>query len=186
MGQASDHAPQGGGQERPQRQEPPRQEQPAQQGPTLAEQAASLLPSLGSFVPDLGAKASAFLPSLDQLKPEIEKLGNTVAEGLAQLGIGGVMSVVRELAVDALPQSWKSEIYNIVDDLTKQLGGKPQHGKGQESPGHNGQQHQQQEQGGQKGHEKQDGKEGEKQGGKEGHGDNQGAQRGRREPVGQG
>jgi hypothetical protein len=127
MAQASDRL----GQEPRRQEQPHRQEQPAQQGPSMVEQAAA---ALGSFVPDLGAKASALLPAMDQLKPEIEKLGNTVAEGLGQLAVGGVMAVLRELAVDALPQSWKGEICNIVDDLTRQLGGKPQDGDGQEKP----------------------------------------------------
>jgi len=172
MGQASDQAPSHrGGQERPQRQEQP----PQQQGPGIMAQAAALLPALSSFVPDIGSRVSAFLPSLDQLTPEIEKLGNTVAEGLGQLAVGGVMCVVRELAVDALPDSWKGEIVKIIDDATEQLGGKPQQLDGQEKHGQNGrQQHQGQE--GQKGHEKQGGS-------KEGH-DKQGAQQGRRELAG--
>jgi len=117
----------------------PRHEEHAKaSGPSLMSQAASMLPSLESLVPDFVGKASAALPSFDKLAPELKTLSDTIVNGLGALAVGGVMNIVRELAADALPDSWRGEITKIVDDVTQQLGGKPlpakQDQQGQQQP----------------------------------------------------
>jgi ElaB/YqjD/DUF883 family membrane-anchored ribosome-binding protein len=107
------------------RPEPRQEAHAAASGPSLLSQAASLLPSLESLVPDIAGKAAAAMPSLETLAPELKTLGDTVVNGLGGLAVGGVMNIVRELAAEALPDSWKGEITKLVDDLTQQLGGKP-------------------------------------------------------------
>jgi len=46
-------------------------------------------------------------------------------EGLA---VGTLMSVVKDLVVNNLPQEWRSELTRTVDDFTTRLGGKVMHG----------------------------------------------------------
>jgi len=119
----------------PEPQPEPRQEtHKASRGPNLLSQAASMLPSLESLVPDFAGKAAAALPDFEKLAPELKTLGDTVVSGLGGLAVGGVMNIVRELAADALPDSWKGEITKLVDDVTQQLGGKPLSAKQEEKP----------------------------------------------------
>jgi len=120
---------------KPEPQPEPRHETHASaSGPSLLSQAASLVPSLESFVPDIAGKAAAAIPSLETLAPELKTLGDTVVNGLGGLAVGGVMNIIRELAAEALPDAWKGEVTKLVDDLTQQLGGKPLEAKQQEEP----------------------------------------------------
>jgi len=122
--QPARHAPQP---PKPEPQPEPRPEaQPsAGEEPSWLSQAAAMLPSLESLMPDIAGKAAASLPDLEKLAPELKTLGDTVVTGLGALAVGGVMNIIRELAADALPDSWKGEVTKIVDDVTQQLGGKP-------------------------------------------------------------
>jgi len=85
-------------------------------------------------------KAASMLPSLDSLLPDVKEIGNTVITGLGGLAVGSVMAVIRDLVAKNLPQDWTSEINKLVDQVTEQLGGKPQPVKheqnGQESQKH--------------------------------------------------
>jgi len=76
--------------------------------------------------PSLAAQAASMLPGLESLIPDLKEVSNTVVTGLGGLAVGSVMSFIRELASQNLPQEWKGEISNLVDQVTRELGGKPQ------------------------------------------------------------
>jgi len=91
----------------------------------------SMLPSLESLKSML---PESMLPSLESLLPELQGICNTVVSGMGGLAVGSVMGAVRELVAQGLPKEWTGEINNLVDQVTRQLGGKPQPPK-QESDG---------------------------------------------------
>jgi len=78
---------------------------------------------------------ASMLPSFESLLPDVKEAGNTLISGLGGLAVGSVMSVVRDLVANNLPQDWQGEITKLVDQVTRQLGGKVQPVKQE----HNGQ-----------------------------------------------
>jgi len=79
-------------------------------------------------------KAKELLPDMDSVMPHLKEIGNTVISGLGGLAVGSLMSVIRELASQNLPQEWKGEVSNLVDQVTRQLGGKVQQVKEEPKP----------------------------------------------------
>jgi ElaB/YqjD/DUF883 family membrane-anchored ribosome-binding protein len=76
---------------------------------------------LGGLLPE-GLKG--MLPSLDDLIPDMSGAINTAISSLSGLAVGTVMGVVREVAVNGLPEEWKGELSRMIDDVTTKLGGK--------------------------------------------------------------
>jgi len=68
------------------------------------------------------AKQEGFLESL---LPDMQGVLGTATTGVSSLAVGSVMAIVREMVVHGLPDHWKNEMTELVDDITKQLGGKP-------------------------------------------------------------
>jgi len=91
----------------------------------------SMLPSLESLKSML---PESMLPSLESLLPELQGICNTVVSGMGGLAVGSVMGAVRELVAQGLPKEWTGEINNLVDQVTRQLGGKPQPAKQESKP----------------------------------------------------
>lgn len=75
--------------------------------------------------PSEPAERNGFLPSLDSLMPNLGGAMQTAISGVGALSVGTLMGVVREVAVNGLPQEWKQELSRVVDQMTTQLGGKP-------------------------------------------------------------
>jgi len=71
-------------------------------------------------------KAKDLLPDMDKLMPDLKEIGNTVISGLGGLAVGSLMGVIREMVAQGLPQEWKGEVNSLVDQVTRQLGGKVQ------------------------------------------------------------
>jgi ElaB/YqjD/DUF883 family membrane-anchored ribosome-binding protein len=115
---------------------PQPQPQPAPQPPTPAPVPvtahASTAPAPES--PGITDRISSMLPSLDAIMPDLASVGNTVVSGLTGLAVGSVMGVVREMVVNGLPPEWKGELTKLVDQVTTQLGGKPQPAKPENPP----------------------------------------------------
>jgi ElaB/YqjD/DUF883 family membrane-anchored ribosome-binding protein len=76
--------------------------------------------------PSLAAQAASMLPGLESLMPDLKDISSTVVSGLGGLAVGSLMSFIRELASQNLPEQWKGEVGNLVDQVTRQLGGKVQ------------------------------------------------------------
>jgi ElaB/YqjD/DUF883 family membrane-anchored ribosome-binding protein len=68
---------------------------------------------------------ASMLPSLESLMPDMGGAIQTAMSGVSGLAIGTLMGVVREVAVNGLPEEWKQELTRVVDQVTTQLGGKP-------------------------------------------------------------
>jgi ElaB/YqjD/DUF883 family membrane-anchored ribosome-binding protein len=45
--------------------------------------------------------------------------------GIQGLAVGGLMSFIREMVEQSLPEEWKNDVHRFVDDVTQKLGGKP-------------------------------------------------------------
>jgi ElaB/YqjD/DUF883 family membrane-anchored ribosome-binding protein len=73
------------------------------------------------------------LPFTHQVRETVEerqsaKEKSIFAEPLAALkgiALGSVMGLIRDMAVNALPENVKSDVVNVLDDFTAKLGGKP-------------------------------------------------------------
>jgi ElaB/YqjD/DUF883 family membrane-anchored ribosome-binding protein len=68
---------------------------------------------------------SSMLSGLESMLPDLKGIGNTVVSALGGLAVGSVMNVVRDLVVRGLPQEWHGDLTGMVDQVTRQLGGKP-------------------------------------------------------------
>jgi ElaB/YqjD/DUF883 family membrane-anchored ribosome-binding protein len=67
-------------------------------------------------------------PSPDHQEEEKEDEGGVLHDGLQMikgLAVGTLMGLLRQLAVQSLSSSLRSEVVNVVDHLTTRLGGKP-------------------------------------------------------------
>lgn len=132
-----------GGSSQPQPAPAPPPPPPAPEPPRQFEQPRHVEPARPSHSQEegiLGQLGSA-LPSLESMIPDIKGVGETMVTGLAGLAVGSVMGVVRELVAENLPSDWKGEVNNLVDQVTRQLGGKPQpprdHTREEAHPEHN-------------------------------------------------
>jgi ElaB/YqjD/DUF883 family membrane-anchored ribosome-binding protein len=107
--------------------------------------AAQLLPSSRSTSGDYSealppASSGGYFPaeqtSTRESPPQPQSTGGSALEGVwdravttvEELAVGTLMSAVKELVVNGLPQEWKGELTRVADELTTKLGGKVMHG----------------------------------------------------------
>jgi len=107
--------------------------------------AAQLLPSSRSTSGDYSealppASSGGYFPaeqrSVKESPPQPQSKWTSALEGVwdralttvEELAVGTLMSAVKELVVNGLPQEWKGELTRVVDEMTTKLGGKVMHG----------------------------------------------------------
>jgi ElaB/YqjD/DUF883 family membrane-anchored ribosome-binding protein len=68
---------------------------------------------------------SGLLHSLESMLPDVKGVMGTLVGSLGGLAVSSLMGVIREMASSGLPQEWKGEVTQLVDQVTTKLGGKP-------------------------------------------------------------
>jgi len=84
----------------------------------------SMLGEMGSKA--LGKLSDTALDSLEAALPDVKQVMNTAVQGVSSLAVGALMGFIREMAASHLPREWSGEATKLVDQVTQQLGGKPQ------------------------------------------------------------
>jgi len=84
----------------------------------------TMLGELGSRA--LGKLSDTALESLESALPDVKQVMGTAVKGLESLAVGGLMGFIREMAAQHLAPQWSGEATKLIDQVTEQLGGKPQ------------------------------------------------------------
>jgi len=97
---------------------------PAASTPSGGDHHHSVLGEMGSKA--LGKLSDTALDSLEAALPDVKQVMNTAVQGVSSLAVGALMGFIREMAASHLPREWSGEATKLIDQVTQQMGGKPQ------------------------------------------------------------